>query len=74
MARTLKAVFEKGVLKPLIPLNIPEHKKITLTIEEEEEEPSEILSLASMIYDGLTSKDINDVEEIALNRSHFSRD
>jgi hypothetical protein len=39
------AIFENGVLKPLIPLNIPEHKKITLTIKEEAEEPSEILSL-----------------------------
>ncbi|HLA48569.1 MAG TPA: hypothetical protein VJ084_05035 [Nitrospinota bacterium] len=43
-------------------------------IEEEAEEPFEILSLASIIYNGLTSEDIKDVEEIALDRSHFSRD
>ncbi len=74
MHRTIEAVYEDGVLKPVNPLNIQEHKKITLTIEEDPEVSSDILSLASGIYNGLSSKDVEDVEKVALDRSQFSRD
>ena len=74
MAKTVEAIYEDGVIKPLIPLNIPEHKKIRLTIEEDSRELSEIISLASMVYDGFSSEDIEDVERIVLDRNHFSRD
>lgn len=74
MPKTIEAIFEEGVLKPVSPLDIPEHKKVTLTIEDELEGPSDILSLASLVYNGLSPKDIEDIEKAALDRSHFSRD
>ncbi len=32
MTRTVQAVYENGVLRPLEPVNISEHAKVTLTI------------------------------------------
>ncbi len=74
MTRTVEAIFEDGVLKPTSPLNIAEHKKVTLIIEDEPAEPVDILSLASMVYNGLSREDIKDVEKLSLDRSRFSRD
>ncbi len=74
MPRTVEAIFEEGVLKPLSPLNISEHKRVTLIIEDKPEEPSDILSLASLVYNGLSPEDIEEIEKLALNRSHFSRE
>lgn len=74
MAMTVEAIFENGVLKPISPLNISEHKKVTLIIKDEIEESFDILSLASMVYDDLSPEDIEDIERLALDRSHFSRD
>lgn len=74
MPKTVEAIFEEGVLKPILPLDIPEHKKVKLIIEEEPGESFDILSLASMVYNGLSSKDIEEIENLALDRSRFSRD
>jgi predicted DNA-binding antitoxin AbrB/MazE fold protein len=74
MAKTVEAVFEGGVLKPVSPLTIAEHKRVTLIIEDEPEEPSDILSLASMVYNGFSPEDIEDIEKVVLDRTHFSRD
>ncbi|MEK6901705.1 MAG: antitoxin family protein [Nanoarchaeota archaeon] len=74
MSKMVEAIFENGVLKPVTPLHIPEHKRVHLIIQEEAEKPSDILSLASKVYNGLSSSDIEDLEKIALDRSHFSRD
>lgn len=73
MHRTFEAIYENGVLKPVSPIPIKDHAKVHLVIKEAEE-PSEILTLASGIYKGLSKKDIEDVEAIALDRSYFSRD
>lgn len=72
MPKTIEAIFEEGVLKPVSPLNIPEHKKVTLIIEDEPSESTDILSLSAMVYNGLSPKDIEDIEKLALDRSRFS--
>lgn len=74
MTRTVEAIFENGVLKPVSPLNIAEHKKVILIIEDEAAEPVDILSLALMVYNGLSPEDIEDIERISFDRSRFSRD
>lgn len=73
MPKTIEAVFEKGVLIPMSPLNISEHKKVTLIIEDEPWESADILSLSSMVYNGLSPEDIEEIEKLALDRSGFSR-
>jgi hypothetical protein len=47
-------------------------KKVMLFIEEHEETP-DIFSLSSVVYNTLSPEDINDIEDIALDRNHFSR-
>ncbi len=75
MTKTIEAIFENGVFKPTSPLKLSEHKKVTLIIKDSnEEETIDILSLASLVYNGLSSKDIDDIETLALDRSRFSRD
>ncbi|MEW6776755.1 MAG: antitoxin family protein [Bdellovibrionota bacterium] len=39
MSRTIKAVYEDGVLKPLEPLHLAEHAETYVTVEEESREP-----------------------------------
>lgn len=73
MPKTIEAIFEEGVLKPVTPLNISEHKKVTVIIEDEQGESTDILSLSSMVYNGLSPKDIEEIEKLALDRSRFSR-
>lgn len=73
MPKTIEAVFERGVLIPVSPLNISEHKKVTLTIEDEPIKSADILSLSSMVYNGLSPEDIEEIEKLALDRSGFSR-
>ena len=74
MTRTIEAIFENGVLKPTSPISFPEHKKITITIEDEPGKSADILSLATRVYEGLSKSEIEAVESIALDRSRFSRD
>jgi predicted DNA-binding antitoxin AbrB/MazE fold protein len=74
MTMTFEAIFEDGVLKPTSPLNISEHKKVTFIIKDETGESFDILSLASMVYEGLSPDDIEDIEKLATDRSRFSRD
>jgi predicted DNA-binding antitoxin AbrB/MazE fold protein len=37
MTKTIQAVFEKGVFRPLTPLNIPDQEKVTLTVSRPED-------------------------------------
>jgi predicted DNA-binding antitoxin AbrB/MazE fold protein len=74
MIKTVEAIYENGVLKPITPISLPEHKKITLTIEEYPGTTADILSLASTVYAGLSRVDIDAIELVALDRSRFSRD
>ena len=74
MAKTVEAIYENGVFKPISPLkDFSEHKKVTLIIKDYHAEKFDILSLASTVYDDLSPEDIEDIEKLAFDRSHFSR-
>ena len=73
MAKTVEAVFENGVFKPISPLTLSEHKRVTLIIKDTKEEIPYILSLASTVYEELSPNDIKDIEKLAFDRSCFSR-
>ena len=68
---TVEAVFERGVFKPLEPVELPEGQSVTLsfvphklTREEAEAEVAEM----GKVYEGLTDEEIAEVEPIALDR------
>ena len=38
MTRSLRAVYEKGVLRPLEPLPLKEHQQVTVTVSDQQQE------------------------------------
>ena len=72
MTQTLTAVFEKGIFRPLTMFNLPiaEGQQVRLTVETPEP-LSGVLALATRVYDGLTESQVNEIEQIILNRQDF---
>lgn len=38
MTKRVEAIYENGVLRPLEPVNLPEHHRVTVTLSEPEED------------------------------------
>lgn len=76
MAQTLEAVFEDGSFKPVENGSLPfsEGQRVTLTVEVPAESKVDLLGLAGQVYEGLSDKDIDEVERIALDRGSFFPD
>ena len=70
--QAVEAVFEDGTFKPIKPLkpDFAEGQHVRLLIEELDTEAS-LLDLATQVYDGLAPEQIDEIEAIALDRSHF---
>ena len=72
MKATVEAIFEDGVFKPVERPEIPEGERVQLTVEtarrREHENP---LELAARVYQGLRPEEIDEIEQIALDRSNF---
>ena len=73
MTQTMEAIYENGVFKPLnnVSAEITEGGKVEITITDKRLSAEEMLKLASQVYEGLSEEDINEVEQIALDRSNF---
>jgi len=72
MEDIFEAIYEDGVLKPLEPIKLPEHQRVTITIQLPlVENPDQELESWHQVYAGLSDKDISEIESIALDRSHF---
>lgn len=52
MSRTIDAIYEDGVLKPLEPLDLPEHAKTRVTIEESAEAVDELKKRLPFVASG----------------------
>lgn len=76
MTQTLEAVFEDGSFKPLDNGSLPfsEGQRVELTVEVPTETQDDLLGLAGQVYEGLSDKDIDEVEGIALDRGSFFHD
>jgi len=74
MSETLEAIYENGVFKPLKAPGISEGQHVRLTVETASETtPEVLLNLAAKVYQGLSDKQIHEIEAIALNRTDFFR-
>lgn len=74
MTRILEAIYEDGVLRPLEDPGLSEHERVLLEVRGAAEvEARGALRAWEQVYDGLTEEEIQDVAEIALDRSRFSR-
>ncbi len=76
MGQAIEAVYEKGAFRPLSSedLRLAEGQRVRLIVEESLKEDDNPLSLAAKVYEGLSDQEIDEIEKIALDRSHFFRD
>ncbi len=73
--QTVEAIFENGVFRPLdrVDETISEGQQVQLLIQMPET-PEDILALAEEVYTGLTDAEIDEIEQIALDRQDFFRE
>jgi len=77
--QSLDAVFNNGVFRPITPqdVSIYEGQKVRLSIEttalSDDLSDNNILKLATSVYEGLSEQQIDEIEQIALNRSPFEK-
>lgn len=71
MKATIEAVFEDGVFKPVQRPEIPEGEHVQLTVETTAGTGEDPLELAARVYRGLQPEEIDEIERMALDRSHF---
>ena len=73
MKATVDAVFQDGVFKPQRRPDLPEGERVRITVETVGQAmPDDILHLAACVYEGLSTKDIDEIEEMARHRSLFT--
>lgn len=74
MQMVIEAIYEDGVLKPVEPLDLPEHSRVWIIVESEEKakrRAEEILTLARKSCEGLSEKDLAAIESARLNEKSF---
>lgn len=70
--RTIDAIYEEGVFKPLQDPGLPEHQRVVIDLRvESETDPQATLRRWRGVYAGLSDAEIAEVESIALDRSRF---
>lgn len=75
MTRVVEAVYEDGVLKPLVDPGLAEHQRVVVEIRLPSESTAESeLEEWQRVFEGLSDAEIDEVETIALDRSHFFRE
>ena len=74
--QTLEAIYQNGMFKPLTPVSekIAEGETVEIIIKNKRLSPDEMLKLAGQVYEGLSDKDIEEIERIALDRTNFFGD
>ena len=76
MSQIVDAVFERGMFRPLATPNVPmvEGQHVRLTVDTLDVHPAEMLEAAAQVYAGLSERQIDEIEQIALERRDFFRD
>ena len=67
MVKSLEAIYENGVFKPLEHPKLLDGQKVKITFESlSDSKQDELLDLIGTVYAGLSEKEINEIEKIAL--------
>ena len=73
MERVLEAIYSDGALKPVEKLDLPENQRVRIILSVPDAEDVELsLQAWHEVYAGLSEDHIATVEQIALDRSHFT--
>ena len=75
MSQIVDAVFERGVFRPLATPDVPivEGQHVRLIVDTLDVRPAEMLEAAAQVYAGLSEREIDEIEQIALDRRDFFR-
>ncbi len=70
MKHSIDAIYEDGAFRPIQrdTVAIANGQRVRITVEDECE--PQALRLATSVYDGLSDKDIDEIEKISLDRSN----
>lgn len=71
MTRSLDAIYENGIFRPLPaqPIAIADGQRVRISVDElPEPQP---LQLLARVYEGLSTAEIDEIEQIALDRNNF---
>ncbi|HHP7245359.1 MAG TPA: antitoxin family protein [Elainellaceae cyanobacterium] len=72
MQQIVEAVYENGIFRPLKIPELSEGQEVQLIIQSKNKiQPDQMLKLASEVYQGFSDKQIEEIEEIALDRRSF---
>jgi len=72
MTQTLDAIYEKGVFRPLTKPEIAEGQSVKLVVETSSKlNHEEMLKLAAQVYEDLSEEQINEIEQIAIERGNL---
>jgi len=75
MKETIDAVYENGVFRPLKRPAILDGLKVRIEVETPSESKAEdLVELAAQVYNGLSNEQVDEIEQIALDRRHFFGD
>ena len=73
MKGTVEAIFQDGVFRPVRRPNLREGERVRLTVESVGEvSADDLLRLAARVFEGLSPRDIEDIEEMARHRAFFT--
>ncbi len=64
MRKTVEAVYENGVFKPLGPVGIPEGEHVQVLVSS-----TDSVELLSHMYDGMSEEEIEEIDSIITQRS-----
>jgi predicted DNA-binding antitoxin AbrB/MazE fold protein len=74
MKQFVEAIYEDGVFRPVLPLELPAGERVRVEIEVKPKADVEaMLAEFQKVYEGFTSEEIDDLEKVILDRSSFSR-
>ena len=64
MSKQIEAIYENGVLRPLVPLSLEEHQRVTITIAEDSEAEEDLFDPAFTQWCAEQSKNAPSLEEV----------
>lgn len=72
MQQIVEAVYENGIFRPLKSPELSEGQEVRLIIQSKNKiRPDQMLQLAAEAYEGFSAEQIQDIEQIALERQNF---
>lgn len=73
MKGSVEAVYQGGVFRPVRQPDLQEGEHVRLTVESVGQGRAvDVLELATHVYEGLSQKDIAEIEEMARRRTFFA--